>query len=95
MRFAMRTPTPTRWKIASYVDLDEREAEELDERVEAFHAWHRKNALPKYAALAGEAAQRFGDGVSRQDLAWSHDRARRRAKACARQPSLPLPCSTV
>ena len=86
MRFAYENADAyARWKIASYVDLDEPEAEELDARVEAFHAWHRKNALPKYAALAGEAAQRFGDGVSRQDLAWSYDSVRAQARESLRK----------
>jgi uncharacterized protein DUF6279 len=86
MRFAYENADAyARWKIASYVDLDEAEAEELDERVEAFHAWHRKNALPKYAALAGEAAQRFVDGVSRRDLAWSYDSVRAQARESLRK----------
>ncbi len=74
-----------RWKIASYVDLDEAAAEELDDRIDEFHAWHRKNVLPKYIALANEASQRFGDGVSRQDLVWGYDSVRMQARESLRK----------
>ena len=74
-----------RWKAASYVDLDDAEAEDLDERIDEFHAWHRKTALPKYAALASEAAQRFGDGLSRPDLVWGYDALRTQARESLRK----------
>ena len=65
-----------RWKAGSYLDLQADDAEELDDRIDEFHAWHRKNALPKYTALAHEASQRFADGLSRQDLDWGYDSLR-------------------
>jgi len=69
-----------RWKAASYVDLEGDDAEEMDDRIDEFHAWHRKNALPKYVKLAAEASSRFADGLSRQDLVWGYDSLRVQAR---------------
>ena len=45
------------WRAAHYLDPDEKMAEELDERIDAFMAWHRAQALPKYAQIADDARQ--------------------------------------
>jgi hypothetical protein len=74
-----------RWKAGSYLDLEGDDADELDDRIDEFHAWHRKNALPKYAGLAHEASQRFGDGLSRQDLVWGYDSLRAQARESLRK----------
>lgn len=65
-----------RWQANSYLDFEGRESEELDQRIAAFLAWHRGNALPQYVALAEEAAVRSGRGLSREDLVWGYDAAR-------------------
>jgi hypothetical protein len=62
-----------KFRAASYLDLYGRDAQELDEGIEAFFAWHRSEALPHYARLAEEAAQRVGKGLSREDLVWGYD----------------------
>ena len=54
--------TYLRWRASSYLDLQGDEADELDERIDAFLAWHRAKALPQYARLAEEAAQRWATG---------------------------------
>jgi hypothetical protein len=74
-----------RWKIATYVDLQGEAAEEADERVDEFHAWHRKNELPKYARLAHEASRRFADGLSREDVVWGYDSLREQARESLRK----------
>jgi hypothetical protein len=74
-----------RWKADSYLDLQGEDAEALDERIEEFHAWHRKNALPKYVRLADQASQRFADGLSRQDLVWGYDSLRGQARESLRK----------
>jgi hypothetical protein len=61
------------WRSGSYLDLERREAEALSQGIDAFFAWHRANELPRYARIADEAAQRVGDGLSRQDLVWGYD----------------------
>ena len=74
-----------RWKAGSYLDLQGEEADELDDRIDEFHAWHRKNALPKYVGLANEASLRFADGLSRQDLVWGYDSLRVQARESLRK----------
>jgi hypothetical protein len=61
------------FRANSYLDLDPKASEELDERIDEFFAWHRKNALPSYARMSEEAAKRVGKGLSRDDLVWGYD----------------------
>ena len=61
------------YRINTYVDLDGKASEELDERIDEFFRWHRRNALPTYARIAEESARRLGDGISRDDLVWGYD----------------------
>jgi Family of unknown function (DUF6279) len=74
-----------RWQVHSYVVVEGADADELDERIDEFHAWHRKNALPKYVTLAHEATQRFSDGLSHADLVWGYDSARAQARESLRK----------
>jgi hypothetical protein len=74
-----------RWKVDSYLDLEGDDAEELDDRIDEFHEWHRKNALPKYVTLANDASQRFADGLSREDLVWGYDSLRVQARESLRK----------
>jgi hypothetical protein len=74
-----------RWKAASYVDLHGEMADELDDRIEEFHAWHRKNELPKYVRLSQEASRRFADGLSPQDVVWGYDSLRAQARESLRK----------
>ena len=74
-----------RWKLDSYLDLDGEDADEADERIDEFFAWHRKNALPQYAGIAREAARRFAAGLSRADLVWGYDSAREQARESLRK----------
>ena len=69
-----------RWQANKYLDLEGDDADELDDRIDEFHAWHRASALPKYVTLADQAAQRFADGVSRADLVWGYDALRGQAR---------------
>jgi hypothetical protein len=62
-----------RWRAGSYLDVHGEQADELDAAIDHFHDWHRQQALPEYARLAGEAAQRVGDGVMPEDLVWGYD----------------------
>jgi hypothetical protein len=61
------------YRANSYLDLHGKESDALDERIDEFFAWHRKNALPHYARIAEEAAKRLADGLSREDLVWGYD----------------------
>jgi hypothetical protein len=61
------------FRANSYLDLDPKSSDELDERINEFFAWHRKNALPHYARLSEDAAKRVSRGLSREDLVWGYD----------------------
>jgi hypothetical protein len=72
------------WRASSYFSLAGDQAEELEERIDAFHSWHRGQALPKYAKLAEEAAKRLSDGLSPQDLVWGYDSVEAQARESLR-----------
>lgn len=64
-----------RWRLGSDLDVRGAMEEELDERIAGFMAWHRAQALPKYARLADDARRRFADGLTPEDLNWGYDSA--------------------
>jgi hypothetical protein len=61
------------YRAKSYLDLDSKGSQELEERIAEFFAWHRKNALPQYARLSEDAARRVGKGLAREDIAWGYE----------------------
>jgi hypothetical protein len=61
------------YRAGTYLDLDGKASEELEERIDEFLAWHRKNALPQYARVADEAARRLHKGLSPEDVVWGYD----------------------
>jgi hypothetical protein len=73
-----------RWRASSYLDLEGAAADELDETIGTFMAWHRGNALPKYAALADEASSRFARGLVPADLVWGYDSVMTQARESLR-----------
>ena len=74
------------WRAATYLDLEGAMADELDERIAAFMAWHRAQALPKYVQLTEDATRRFERRLQPADLVWGTiPSLRRREKACAKQ----------
>jgi len=85
--------TYLRWRAGAYFDMNGPLADEVDERIGVFMAWHRAQALPKYADIADDAARRFARGLQPADLVWGYDsmmaQAREAARAAAEQ-SAPL-----
>ncbi len=65
--------TLLRWEAKSYLDFHGAQVDALDARIDAFIAWHRKEALPEYVKLANEAASRVERGLSRDDVVWGYD----------------------
>jgi hypothetical protein len=74
-----------RWKADHYLDLGKAQAGEFDARLTAFVAWHRSQALPRYARLAEEASVRLERGATRDDLVWGYDVLREEARGALRQ----------
>jgi hypothetical protein len=61
------------WRGGQYFEFRGAAKEEYARRVQKFLAWHRRIALPQYAALADEAAARLARGLSQADLSWGYD----------------------
>ena len=77
--------TYARWRIDSYVTLQGEDADALDERIDEFHAWHRRHELPKLAGLAKQASQRLDAGLSPADLVWGYDSLKARTSESLRK----------
>lgn len=65
-----------RWQANHYFDFQDEQFVELDRGLAAFVGWHRPTALPQYARLADEAADRVLRGIKQEDLDWSYDAVR-------------------
>jgi len=61
------------WRISGYLKVNGKAADELDDRIDDFLAWHRSRALPQYARLSADAARRLAAGLSPADLVWGYD----------------------
>ena len=65
-------------------DLDDEQAERLDDALHRFFAWHRQHELPRYRQLLQQAAVTVADGVSAAEFLQFRDDIRaawRRAQA--------------
>lgn len=56
---------------ARYVDMDRDQTRALKTQLGQLQAWHRREELPRYAALLDEGAARVQRGLTREDLAWA------------------------
>jgi hypothetical protein len=61
------------WQANHYFDLEGEQVEELERRLDIYHAWHRRQALPQYARIGQEAAVRVQRGLKREDVDWGYD----------------------
>ena len=85
LRFAYdNADTYLRWRASSYLDVSGEAADELDDAIHDVLAWHRAQALPRYAGLLDEAGRRFGRGLSRSDVDWGYDAVREQAREALR-----------
>jgi uncharacterized protein YhaN len=78
------------WRALSYVPLNGKAADDLDERIESFLAWHRAKALPQYARLSADAARRVNAGLSPADLVWGYDSFDAQAKESLHEAAVRL-----
>jgi hypothetical protein len=63
-----------------YVDLKPEQSQLFRARLTQFHAWHRGQELPLYAAVFEEAADRLAAGLSAKDVDWGIALVRARAQ---------------
>ena len=80
--------TYLRWRASHYLDPDGEMADELEQRIAAFMKWHRAQALPKYAQLLDEAAQRFDRHLTPADLDWGYDSIMTQARESLRMAAV-------
>ena len=80
--------TYLRWRASHYLDPDSEMGDELEERIAAFMAWHRAQALPKYAQILDEAAQRFDRHLAPADLNWGYDSIMTQARESLRMAAV-------
>jgi len=78
------------WRALSYVPLNGKAADELDDRIDNFLAWHRAKALPQYARLSADAARRMKAGLSPADLVWGYDSFNAQARESLREAAVQL-----
>lgn len=76
--------TVVRWQANSYFDFEGAAAEDLERRIAAFLGWHRAVALPQYAKIAEEAAQRMERGLKRDDVDWLYASVEAQAREALR-----------
>ena len=58
------------WRANEYFDLNPLQRDDLNERLERLHAWHRYEQLPDYAAFTSAAIARARHGLKHDDLVW-------------------------
>ena len=77
------------WQANRFLRLSSEQRAEVDQRIARVLAWHRTQALSKYAQLAEEAAARVARGLAHEDLAWAAEtinaQAREALVAAARE----------
>lgn len=57
------------WQVEDYLTLNHSQQQQLEQSLKQFHQWHRQHELPRYAALAEEAAQLMAaPRISREQL---------------------------
>jgi hypothetical protein len=74
-----------RFVADDYFDLQGDQRGVLRTQLAQFHAWHRREELPRYAALFGGAADRIEKGLAREDVVWAIESVRERYRATVEQ----------
>lgn len=74
-----------RFMAHEYLDLHGEQSDQLKLQLARFHAWHRREELPRYAALFSDASGRLAAGLKREDVAWAIAEVRARYRATVEQ----------
>lgn len=74
-----------RFMAHEYFDLHGEQSDQLKAQLVRFHAWHRREELPQYAAIFASAAERLNRGVKREDVVWAIAAVRERYRVTVEQ----------
>jgi hypothetical protein len=74
-----------RFMAHEYFDLHGEQSDHLKAQLVRFHAWHRREELPQYAALFAAAAERLNAGLAREDVVWAIAALRTRYRVTVEQ----------
>jgi hypothetical protein len=74
-----------RFMAHEYFDLHGEQSDQLKVQLVRFHDWHRREELPRYAALFGSAAERLNRGLAREDVVWAIAAVRARYRTTMEQ----------
>jgi hypothetical protein len=74
-----------RFMAHDYFDLHGEQSDQLKAQLARLHAWHRREELPRYAAIFGDAAGRLQKGLTREDVTWAIAAARARYRVTVEQ----------
>lgn len=73
-----------------WFDLHGEQSSLMRAHIEDFHAWHRREELPRYGRLFGSVADRVARGLVREDVEWALASGRERYQALAAQAAAEL-----
>jgi hypothetical protein len=68
-----------------YFDLQGEQQEIFKAQLARFHEWHRREELPRYAAMFQSSADRLGRGLAREDVLWAAGQVRERYRSTVAQ----------
>lgn len=68
-----------------YFDLHGEQSDLLKVQLARLHAWHRREELPRYAAMFNGAADRLDRGLARADVTWAIAAVRERYRVLVEQ----------
>lgn len=74
-----------RFVAHDYFDLHGEQSDLLKAQLARLHAWHRREELPRYAALFSGAADRLDQGLAREDVIWAIASVRERYRTLVEQ----------
>jgi hypothetical protein len=60
----------------SYVDLNESQRLDIENKVEKFFIWHRKSELPKIVLFLENIKFRYKGGLKKEDISWISDQSK-------------------
>ncbi len=73
------------WRIDDYFDLNSRQRNFLEEKIQNQLLWHRRHELPLYSTLLRQLQQKSRDGLTASEIDWIYENIYRLRKNIVRQ----------